>query len=268
MKLSLINLNTQGTPFFAKDLTLRYKKIAELLNQENPDIVCLQEVSTYYHLFLLKKYLKYPNFIYKNFFHGPKGGLLIVSKLPIEKMIFKRFDKLGSLNNISFFSHIVQNGLLMAKIKDQPIVIINAHTFSDFEFDWSQTNKYYEHVEDEVKQTASEINTLVNQKKTVIIAGDFNMKKDSTLYKDFLQKTGATDTFNSETSPTYYNDRLDYKFKGKISARIDFVFVNEGKKKIKIASHSPMFNKEYPITDKKLSYLSDHIGLQVKFDIN
>src|SRR5258706_706466 len=163
MKFSLLNFNTLGTPFFAPDLTLRYKKLSELLNEDRPDIICLQEVVTYYHLNLLKKYLDYPYFSYKKFLPGPAGGLVIVSKLPVENIAYKNFAAHGSFKNRSYYSKFVQNGLLVCTMKDIPLLIANTHTVTDFEFDWSPENQLYQYVESQVEQIAREVNLLADQ---------------------------------------------------------------------------------------------------------
>jgi len=266
MKFSLLDFNTQGTPFYSPDLTLRYKKFSELIATEDPDIICFQEVSTYYHLFLLKKHLKYPFFLYEKFFHGPKGGLVIASKIALEKVAFKKFVTLGSLKDISFWSQVVQNGMLICKCKDRPLFIINTHTFSDFEFEWSPTNHLYRFVKSHIEQIVTEINSLTLQGNKLIVAGDFNMKKNSRLYKYILEQTKALDVFKKDSFPTYYRERLNYKFKGKTSERIDFIFLNNIKA-TQILTTAHVLDKQVKLANKKLSYLSDHIGLKVNFDI-
>lgn len=267
MKFSLLDFNTQGTPFFAPYLTLRYKKFCEIINKENPDIICFQEIATYYHLFLLKKYLQYPYFIYKKNLHGPKGGLVIVSKIPLENTSFVNFKTSLSFHGISFWSHIVKNGMLTTKIKNTDTTIINTHTFSDFEFDWSPTNKLYRFVKLQVEQITNEIKNRVDKKQDIILTGDFNLKKNSQLYKYLVKETKLTDVFGDTSFPTYYRERLDYKFKGKTSERIDFIFYKGSKQKLKILSRSHLFEKQERLANKKLSFLSDHIGLKVNFQI-
>ena len=268
MKFSLLSFNTQGTPFFSPDLTLRYKKFCELINKDGPDIICFEEITNYYNLFLLKKYLKnYPHFIYKPFFHAPKGGLVIVSKIPLTDVQFVSFVRNESFRDMSFMAHVIKNGMLMARIKDTDLTIINAHTFTDFEFDWSPENQLYRFVKVQIEQVAAEVNRLVDKGQSVILTGDLNSKKNSRLYKYVLSETKMTDVFAKESISTYFIDRLDYKFKGKISARIDIVFLKDLTKKINVLSYAHLFNEKYKLANKKQSYLSDHIGLKVNFDI-
>lgn len=268
MKFSLVTFNTQGTPFFSPDITGRYKIFSKLLNKEKPDIICFQEISTYYHLLLLKKFLNYPYFTYKKSFHGPKGGLVTVSKMPMEYVSFKNFTTLGTFNNISFISRIVQNGMLLTTIKDQPIMIINTHTFSDFEFEWSPTNGLYRYVKAQIEQLASEVNIQKEYQPHIILTGDFNMKKNSRLYKYLMKQTNAIDLFHTDSSPTYFKERLDYKFPAKSSERIDFMFVMTKNKKLLNATNKHLFTEKVPLSKTNTSYLSDHIGLQATISLN
>lgn len=268
MKYSIVTFNTQGTPFFSPDINGRYKAFSKILNKESPDIICFQEISTYYHLLLLKKYLKYPYFTYKSSFHGPKGGLVTASKVPIESVTFKNFTTLGSFNNISFISRIVQNGLLLTKIKDDSLLVMNTHTFSDFEYEWSPTNQLYRYVKAQVEQLVTESNKQQENHQHVILTGDLNIKKNSRLYKFIVEKAGAIDLFKSEDFPTYYKERLDYKFKGKISARIDFMFLMTNKKKLYNSTIKHLFTEKVPLNKNTSSFLSDHIGLQATISFN
>src|SRR5882672_6943780 len=92
-ELSLVTFNTLGTPFFAPDITKRYKKIGQLINEGDFDVICLQEVFTYYHLMLLqKKITKFPYVCYEKAFAGPRGGLVIFSKLPLSNQDYQTYS--------------------------------------------------------------------------------------------------------------------------------------------------------------------------------
>ena len=267
MKFSLLTFNTQGTPLYSPYIRERYKKFSGMINKTNPDIICFQEISTYYNLFLLKKYLKYPYFYFKPFLHAPKGGLVIASKIPLVDIAFVDYKTNLPVRGVSFWSHVIRNGMLTARIKDTSTTIVNTHTFSDFEFEWSTTNKLYRFVKTQIEQLATQINKLSDNEQSIIMVGDLNSKKNSTLYKYLLHTTKMIDIFGDTSSPTYYKDRLDYKFRGKTSERIDHVLLKSNKNKIKTTSRSHLFNDQERLANKKNSYLSDHIGLLVSFDI-
>lgn len=267
-QLSLLNFNTLGTTFFAPNIKGRYQKIAEIINEKNIDIICFQEIGTYYNLNLMKKFLKgYHYCIYTPQVSGPRGGLVIFSKLPIKQQSFYSYAALGSMKNITFYTKLLRNGILMAELQEHPLLIMNTHTVTDFEFKNSPTNKYFHLVKGQVLEAAKLMSTW-SQLHSVILTGDFNMAKDKPLYKEFLKTSGAYDPFSVFKSPTYNRERLDYKFKGKISDRIDFIFLKQNAAKFDKIRPSHLFDKEVPLSSGTMSYLSDHIGLQISFSLN
>jgi len=268
MKISLLDFNTFGTPVFARDIAERYKKTAEIIDESQIDVVCLQEVSTYYHFSLLKKYIQnYPYIYKKSYIYGPKGGLVILSKMPLENITYRSFTSLGSLINLSFYTHLIKNGILMAKVKNHPLYIMNTHLVTDWEFEWSPQNHYYATVQTQVREVIKQVNLLTKRGQSVLLMGDFNMKKHSRLYEELLQQTSMSDVFKSETFPTYHCDRLDYKFKGLTSERIDFLFLKEEKTKMHVKSRGHLFEEKLKLADGKISYLSDHIGLRAEVEV-
>lgn len=269
MKFSLLDFNTFGTPVFARDITKRYKKIAEIIDESQTDIVCLQEVSTYYHLHLLKKYLKnYPYIYKKNYVYGPKGGLVIFSKVELENIAYQSFSTLGSLKNLSFYTHLIKNGVLFAKVKDHPLYILNTHLVTDWEFEWSPQNNYYATVQTQVREVIKQVQQLAKHGQSILLMGDFNMKKHSKLYEEILKETHMIDTFEKETHPTYFMERLDYQFKGKTSERIDFIFAKQEQAKIATRKPTHLFEQQERLINGKMSYLSDHIGLRIEVEIH
>ena len=193
---------------------------------------------------------------------------MIVSKIPLEDVQYIPFTLPTSLWNISFMRHIIKNGMLLARLKDTQLTIISTHTFTDFEFDWSPTNKFYGFVKVQNEQLVKQIKKLSNQGQSIILTGDLNSKKNSRIYKYVLSETKMKDVFANASFPTYYNDRLNYKFKGKTSERIDFIFVLENKQKIKALTTEHLFTQQETLANGKKSYLSDHLGLKTAFELS
>ena len=265
--ISFLTFNTFGRPLFAPKTKQRYKKIAKTVTESGIDIACFQEVSTYYHLSLLKKYLPdYPYCGYKKFIYGPKGGVVIFSKLPFEETSYTSYSSLGGFKNISLYSHLLRNGMLVCKLKDMPLYIINTHLTTDFEFKWSAQNRFYNFVRLQVEEAAVLMNELAKD-YAVIMAGDFNMAKDAALYLTLLETTNAKDLFQKFSFPTYHNDRLTHRLIGKTSDRIDFVFLKQEKEKVTNVMPTHMFESQMKLNDGTMSYLSDHVGLKITFSL-
>jgi endonuclease/exonuclease/phosphatase family metal-dependent hydrolase len=262
--ISLLSFNTLGTPFFAPDLALRYKKAAELIAEKDIDLICLQEIHTYYHVHLLKRYLpQYPYMAYKHYIGGPKGGLVILSKHPLDNITYHNFSHLGTWKNISWYTKILKNGVLTASLKGTPLIILNTFLITDFEFHWSPKNRFYNLVKAQVEETANITNHYSKPGKVLLITGDFNMAKSTALYDTFLQQTDSHDLFKKYDTPTYHFDHIKYIFKGKKADRIDFIFIKADQTPHILETHH-MFDTKVPITSTRNSFLSDHIGLYTK----
>src|SRR4051812_31083694 len=108
-QFSFLTFNTLGTPILSPNLRARYHKIAKMLNDSHVDIVCLQEVQTYYHVHVLKKFMRsYPYVLFNKNFVGPKGGLAIFSKIPLETHQFFTYTNLGDLHNFTIYSRFMK----------------------------------------------------------------------------------------------------------------------------------------------------------------
>ncbi len=263
--LSILSFNTLGTPIFAPVIAARYKFFSEYLNASAIDIICLQEVTTYYHLSLLKKYLtNYPHIAYKKFYYGPKGGVAIFSRVPLTDVRYASFAALGSL---MMYTQLLRNGILSCKVAGLPLRILNTHLISDFEYKSSSTNKYYPYVRQQVLEVAKLSGTFAQEGNTVFAVGDFNLSKQDPTYKEFLKQTKGVDTFAHEDIPTYYNDRHHWRFNASKSARIDYIFLLDRYDKIQIKSTKHVLNDTVQLTKNLNSFPSDHLGLLTSFNI-
>lgn len=263
--ISLLCFNTLGTIFFAPLLRTRYKKFAQVLNNDGPDVLCLQEIATYYQLGLLKKHLtNYPYVVYKKFIFGPKGGLVIFSKLPVES---ERYDSFASLGSLTMYTQLLRNGILSCKLKDNPVRILNTHLISDFEYDSSKPNKYSFFVHKQLRETGVMMQVFAEGGDSVIAAGDLNLAKSDVRYHDFIRQFSLTDVFFQYNDPTYFHDRFSWKFQAGKSVRIDYIFLLDKYDRIQVTSTEHAFTNKVQLTTTKSDYLSDHIALLAKFSI-
>jgi endonuclease/exonuclease/phosphatase family metal-dependent hydrolase len=266
IKLSILTFNTLGTPFFAPDIYKRYRKAAEIINNADIDIVCLQELFLYQHVSIFKKNLT--NFQYchfdKNIF-GPSGGLAIFSKLPLVNEKFSRFTYPKKIT-IPFYTKIVQHGVLFATIEPFSIQIATSHLSSDTVHNLTPKNRLYDLIKSQSEQLADFINN--NYKKDpLILTCDMNIAKHSTLHDSFLEKSEAIDVFEKDETPTYYPDRVSYFYKAP-QGRCDYIFIKSPHNKFKIMSTGYAFADKEQLSNGDFSYLSDHIGLHCILEVN
>lgn len=266
--LSLLTFNTLGTPFIAPDITKRYNIIANQLNKSDYDVVCLQEVLTYYHLFLFKRKLKnFPYLCYQKNPLGPRGGLVIFSKIPFsDKSYFAySYPKKGF---IPWYAYLAQHGILSCSLPSFSLRLSTTHLSSDFVHDLTPKDKFYLYIKSQAEEAAVEFNKMVNKFQSVILAGDFNIAKGSELYQSFVRTTKATDIFKDDNDPTYYNDRIPFVFTAVSPNRIDTVFVRSNKQAITTKKTEHIFNEPKTLSNGKKSYLSDHIALHCILSVN
>src|SRR6266404_5089093 len=151
-RLSILSFNTLGTPFFAPYITKRYRKTAEIINNGDFDIVCLQEVFTYYHFFLFQKKLKqYPYAVYQKNPFGPRGGLAIFSKIPLIDPKFRSFSY-PEKTFVPLYTKLAQQGILSAEIKELSLRIATTHFSSDTVHELTPANKLYNLIHSQSQQ--------------------------------------------------------------------------------------------------------------------
>lgn len=265
VSFSVLSFNTLGTPFFAPLITARYKKLSELLEKSDYDVLCLQEVTTYYHVSLLKKYLKsYPYHAYKKLLLGPKGGVVIFSKLPLASI---RYDSFKSLGSVTMYTQLVRNGVLSCQLKGLPVRILNTHLISDFEYNSSEDNKYYKYVKRQMREVGVLMNTFAESGDTILAAGDYNVAKYDPMYRTFLDDAKAEDVFAKNEQPTYFYDRYQWHYQAARTVRIDYIFLLDKYDRMQIESTEHVFTEKVHLTPGNKNYLSDHIGLLSKFSI-
>jgi endonuclease/exonuclease/phosphatase family metal-dependent hydrolase len=258
MRLSLLTYNTLGTPFFAKDITSRYREIAKTINESTLDIVCLQEIFSHYNHFLMDKWLtNFPYRVNKPSPLGLYGGLAIYSKLPIEFVKFHIYTYPEGMS-IPFYTKLAQSGILVAKLKDIPLTLATTHLTTDTVHDLTPKNKYFQLIQNQIFQAAE---IFKDSENSVILTGDFNTNKGSMLYKDFLRATQAKDVFADTDKHTYSPQRTPYRFPAENPSRIDYIFMKENNLKIKPENLIHMFEEQAKLQSGKTSYLSDHIGI-------
>lgn len=262
--MSIFNFDSFHGLFISRNIRERQAKIALELKEKNPDIITLQEVHTYSILNLYKKRLNYPYAAYKKFIIGPRGGLVTFSKIPIEGVAYINFKKRGTFLNSSFIARIIRNGVLLCRLKDFELTVLNTHATPNLDHDDSKNNRFVKFINAQLTQISELIKSISDNNQRIIIGGDFNVAKGSYTYKKFIETSGITDVFSKYNSPTQHQEFLP---RGKTVKRIDYIFAKslEGKPVAKFVEH--LFTKKFLLKKKSVQYLSDHIGLHAEIEI-
>ncbi len=136
--IDILNLNTEGVPIPGINNSLRYKKMANLINIKNADIVCLQECFSKSLRNILQDSItssyktKYPFKCNRNILGlnmDCRGGLMTLSKYEI---LLEHFYKYPNYKGMSFIEKIGSKGFLFTVINynGKLINVINTHLYS------------------------------------------------------------------------------------------------------------------------------------------
>jgi endonuclease/exonuclease/phosphatase family metal-dependent hydrolase len=245
-RLTIASLNTRGAPFFSSDLRTRYLAIADAFETSGADVVNLQEVLTYYHLRLLRRSMPSYRASFRTSAAGPAGGLVTFSRHPVAAVTYSRFPRLSPAE----ISALPRKTSLTASLKGvlstslPGLTILNAHLSANRDGDWSPANRYHRLHQAQLTTLAQYVGTV---EEPVVLTGDFNIARDSSLYRDFLRNSRLTDAFGDDCPPTFHQAYLPPDSPPHC---IDFALLS-----------APALIVESAEVDD--SYPSDHLGLLV-----
>jgi len=269
--LKIVSLNMFGSPFHPQhiirsfmrnNVRRRFRASSAVLNSINADILILQEVLDFPHLIYLKRLLsEFPYVIYKKSLYGPRGGLVIFSKIPLERAHYHDFVERGKIHNKSISGLLSLKGILKAKIKDTNIVVINTHLNQNSDHDWSLNNRYVPILISQLKQLAIYTWSILEHEDKIILAGDFNMPKDTPYYKDFIKQANLFDIFKNDSFSTYHLPDLPKEIK---VGRIDYIFASSS---FAVRDKTYILREQIMDESGKLFFASDHMGLVATFSL-
>lgn len=237
-KLSAATFNARGIPVLGSQLRERYSVIGREFEASDVDVVNVQEVLTYYHLRQLVRWMPSYRWIsYRRSLVGPAGGLVTFSRRPVEATRYVRFPK------------VVLKGTLVTRLASA--YVVNTHPTANVDGDWSESNRFYSTHRAQLAVLADVVDALPGP---AIVCGDFNVPRDTDLFRSFIANAFLVDAFAGACPPTF---RAEYLPPGRTSQCIDFVLVTGA---INVESADLMF------TDRP--DVSDHLGLSVRLSVS
>jgi endonuclease/exonuclease/phosphatase family metal-dependent hydrolase len=256
-RLTVATLNTRGVPIVGSHLAERYGAIADSFEAADVDVVSFQEVFSYYHLRQLVK--RMPSFRHVSFrpsAPGPAGGLVTLSRLPLAGSGYQRFpvpSDVAGLPRLTRFKAPLK-GTLVTRLAAPRICIVNTHPMANRDGDWADSNRFFSLHRGQLAALACIIGDL---SLPAVVCGDFNIARDSTLYRDFITSTGLADAFGGRCPPTFHTQYLG---PGKSPHCIDFILVTGS---VKVEAADLLFTGKQQLSDGP-GYVSDHIGLRAR----
>lgn len=249
-ELKVLSLNTWGLPFpVGQDLDERLPRIAKAV--QGHDIVLLQETfdGRFDHF---PKLADYPHWVHHNTSNlwDLRSGLLTLSKYPIIKSEFRRFNK------CAYPDCLAHKGILFTRIQHPtlgPVDVYNTHFQSRPHEDARQ-------VRIEAGNTLMRDFILSNhQYYPTILGGDFNEVYGDLDYQDLLKRLHLIDTLSVASQQKPAGTIAPYRQQGRRESKhcIDYIFVlKNALYDIQVKSAKVLFQEHF-----ENYYLSDHFGV-------
>ena len=254
--LTIATLNTRGIPPTGSQLAGRYAAIGAGFDAGDADVVCCQEVLTYWHLRLLVRRMRsFRQVSYWRGTAGPAGGLVTFSRRAASGPRFRRFGRPpltpGVPRTARFEARI--KGALVTRLADPELCVVNTHPVANHDGDWSETNRYYPLHR---AQLAALARVVHQAGPRAVVCGDFNVSRESSLFSEFTAATGLADAFGGACPATF---RAEYLPAGTEPQCIDFILTGA---EVQVESAALIFAEKEPI-----GYVSDHVGLRAQVSL-
>jgi endonuclease/exonuclease/phosphatase family metal-dependent hydrolase len=262
---SLLTINCFGVP--TPQTRNRLLALADTLNQLPLNMVCFQEVQSHiYRRLLLHALVRYRSSAFEPFLHAPKGGLLTVSRTPIEASDFTLYTARGLWYTPAMADWILHKGILCTRLMvgQVPVIVLNTHLNANYKGNWQLHSHYTHHEQSQLRQLADMVNVQPKD-AIVVVAGDFNIPRGSWLYDEFLQATGLIDPLTGDQRPTY---RARRGMPARYSVPIDFTFLRAPQLPgLKVESDLSLAEK-IPVGKRQRLYPSDHSAVELRLTWN
>ncbi len=256
-RVTVVSLNTRGIPVIGSHLGERYAVIGAALDAGDADIVCFQEVFSWWHLRLLARRMRsFRHVSYRPSPAGPAGGLVTFSRLPVTGRIYQGFGVPPESPGISRATRFKAGlkGVLVTRLARPRLGIVNTHPAANRDGDWSQAGRFY-------PLHRAQLDVLARVVRGVpvpaVVCGDFNIDRGSSLFGGFVAGTGLADAFEGSCPATF---RPEYLPAGETPHCIDVILTAEG---VDAEAATVVFAGKEPLAAGP-GYVSDHIGLRAR----
>ena len=255
--VTIASLNTRGIPLTGSRLAERYAAIGAGFDAGDADVVCCQEVFTYWHLrVLVRRMGSFRRVSYRPGPFGPDGGLVTFSRRPVSGTAFRRFGRPPRSPGVPYRSRLQARlkGALVTRLARPELCVINTHPVANHDGDWSEANRFYPLHRAELAMLARVVNEAG---PGAVVCGDFNVARESSLFGEFMAATGLADAFGGACPATF---RAEYLPAGATPHCIDFILTA---REVTAESAALAFAEK----KEPLGYVSDHIGLRARLSL-
>ncbi|HLK01320.1 MAG TPA: endonuclease/exonuclease/phosphatase family protein, partial [Streptosporangiaceae bacterium] len=240
-ELTVVTLNALGIPRAGARLAERYTAIGDRLDAGDADVVCLQEVMTWWHLRLLARRMRsFRHVCYRRTPAGPGGGLVTFSRRPVSGFEYTRFGLPPRAPGIARSTRYrnCMKGVLVSRLRQPGLSVVSTHPLANWDGDWSPSNRFYPLHRAQLGALTAVLRGVPGQ---VVVCGDFNVDRDSSLMREFITDTGLSDAFGGTCPPTF---RAEYLPPGATPHCIDFILTSQD---VKTTNAALLFADKVPL---------------------
>jgi sphingomyelin phosphodiesterase 2 len=141
--ITVASLNIRGVPLTGSRLAARCEAIGAFFEASDADVVCFQEVCTYYHLRQLALQMRsFRQVSFRRMLPGPAGDVATFSRLPVSTTAYQGFGALPPTPGISRATRLKARlkGALVTQLVRRGLAVINTHPLANTDGDWSPAN--------------------------------------------------------------------------------------------------------------------------------
>ena len=259
-RATVVSLNTRGVPLSGSRLAERYAAIGEAVDAGDADVVCFQEVLTWWHLRLLARQMRsFGHVSFRPSLAGPAGGLVTFSRLPVSGTVYRGFGMPPAAPGISQAVRVraALKGALVTRLACPGLCVVNTHPVANRDGDWSEAGRFY-------PLHRAQLDVLAEVARGLpappVVCGDFNVDRDSAVFGRFVAAAGLADAFGGGCPATF---RAEYLPAGAAPHCIDFILTGGG---VKAEAAAVVFAEMEPLPGGP-GYVSDHVGLRASLSL-
>jgi len=269
MQIRVATLNVWGLPEpFAEDAAARMRAIGRELVSLDLDVIAFQEVFTAQARDLLRAAGTRAGL--DHHWHGLEsrdgGGLLVLSRLPVEEARFERYALRGDVEHLDTGEYLSGKGFVRLRLAtpEGPFDFIATHLHARHSS--LATDGYMPHRTGQIVQLATH---ALDRDLPLVAVGDFNLTDARPEYRVLTGLTGLRDIAAElgRSFPTAVGSNPYRSGRSDARKRVDYVFVREGgTSAIEAVSVERAFDRPIEIAGRRAAF-SNHLGVVAEIKI-
>ena len=267
MQIRLATLNVWALPEpLGRDVTQRIDAIGQKLPSLELDLIAFQEVWTQDAMDRLEADGRRAGLRHA-WRGGPRhGGLLVLSRYPIDEVSFERFALQGEAERVvTNLEYLSGKGFATVRLSTPagPLLVVNTHLHASY-----SSAAPHRHVPHRTVQAIQMATRFVHRSEPIVALGDFNFREGEPDYEVLTEIIGMGDVAaRLENRQDTTLNTNPYRNPGARGQRKDYVFSRSGsEQRLVPQAVIRSFDDQLEISGKPASY-SNHAGLIASFEV-